>query len=392
MRITIVIGAFLPMPPAPTGAIEKVWHRLAETFAARGHAVTVMCPAVEGAAPGSDDETIHGVRYLRAPRWRRTGSTNLDLLKDLGYSWRAWRRLPEADVTVTNCFWLPALLRLGRRGRAGALNVHAQRFPKGQFGLYRGAERISTVSDAIADAIRAQAPALAPIVKVIPNPVDIAIFRPEGPSAKEPGKRVILYTGRIHPEKGLDLLVSAYARLATNDKNLRLRLAGPADVEQGGGGGPYVAQLRALANSAAVRPIEFVGNIADPAELATALRSCDVYCYSSIAYYGEASPVAPLEAMACGAVPVVSDLPQFAGYVRDGVTGLVFARQAADKVEQLAARLRAVLDDAPRAAALRAAGIARARELSVERIADEHLADFAELTESVAARRRGRGA
>ena len=378
MRITIVIGAFLPMPPAPTGAIEKVWHRLGEVFAARGHQVTVLCPT-HGKVP--EEETIRGVRYLRFGRWRRTGSTKLDLVKDLLYSLRVWPALPEAEVTVTNCFWLPALLRLGRRARVGVLDVHAQRFPKRQFGLYRGVDRISTVSEPIAAAIREQTPAVAGLLKVIGNPVDIAVFRPDGPRGTSDGSTV-LFTGRIHPEKGLHLLVEACAKLHREIPGLRLQLVGPSEVERGGGGAPYVERLQALAGDLA---LEFGANIAEPERLAEALRSCSVYCYPSVAFYGEASPIAPLEAMACGAVTVVSDLPQFGGYVTDGVTGLVFPRESAETVDRLADCLRLALTDRIRAAAIAAAGVAKAREFSVERVAEAHLEDFAAL---IAARRR----
>lgn len=381
MRITIVIGAFLPMPPAPTGAIEKVWHRLSEAFAARGHDVTVLCPAQDGA---SREERVAGVRYLRFKRRSRTGSTRLDLVKDLAYSIGVWRALPASDVTVTNCFWLPALLRVARRATAGALNVHAQRFPKGQFRLYRTADRISTVSDAIADAIRAQTPAVAPIVRVIPNPVDIDVFRPDGPSRRDASERQVLFTGRIHPEKGLELLVRAAAVARRTVPTLSLRLVGPSEVERGGGGARFLDLLR---SRAADLPLAFGANVADPVELATTLRSCDAYCYPSIAFHGEASPVAPLEAIACGAPTIVSDLPQFAGYLRDGETGLVFAREAPDAELRLAECLVRVLTDRELASRLSAAGVARARELSIDRIADAHLADFAELVD---ARRRTR--
>ena len=370
MRITVVIGPFFPMPPAPTGAIEKVWHRLTEAFAARGHTVTVLCPR---SGSDADDETIRGVRYVRFRRWQRTGSTKLDLVKDFIHSLRTMAALPQADVTVTNCFWLPALLRLARRSRVGALNVHAQRFPKGQFSLYRGADRVSTVSEAIASAIREQSPALAPVIRVIPNPVDIAVFTPEGPTRRAAGTRTILFTGRIHPEKGLDILVRAYVLIRRERPDVRLCLVGPSEVPRGGGGPQFVERLTSLAGEA---PIEFRPNIADPAELALTLRSCDVYCYPSVAYFGEASPVAPLEAMACGAVTVVSDLPQFGGYVEEGVTGLTFPREAPDADARLAACLASVLDDPRLAERLRTAGVERARSLSVDRVAEMHLEDF----------------
>jgi glycosyltransferase involved in cell wall biosynthesis len=381
MRITVVIGAFLPMPPAPTGAIEKVWHRLSEAFAARGHEVVVVAPAADGER---GEETIHGVRRVRLPRWNRTGSTKLDLVKDFFYSTGARRVLPPADVTVTNCFWLPAILRVLPRAEIGALDVHVQRFPKGQMGLYRNAERISTVSVAIASAIREQTPALADRIAIVGNPVDVAVFTPEGPCDRVPGERRVVFTGRVHPEKGLDLLVRAFAQLAAKDASLRLAMHGPIAVDRGGGGPGYVEKLRSLAGGA---PIEFPGNIADVATLARTLRSCDVYCYPSIAYFGEASPVAPLEAMASGAVPVVSDLPQFSGYVRDEETGLVFAREAPDAVDRLARQLARVLYDEPLRTRLRESGVARAQEFSVDRIAELHLEAYARLVET----RRTRG-
>jgi glycosyltransferase involved in cell wall biosynthesis len=77
-------------------------------------------------------------------------------------------------------------------------------------------------------------------------------------------------------------------------------------------------------------------------------------------------------------VTVVSDLPQFAGYLRDGETGLTFPREAPDAAEQLARRLARALDDAELAARLSAAGVAMANALSVERVAEMHLADFEE--------------
>jgi glycosyltransferase involved in cell wall biosynthesis len=373
MRITIVIGPFLPMPPDATGAIEKVWHALAGAFAARGHAVTVVTPRGE-TTPG--DDVREGVSYRRLPRFARTGSTGRDLVKDLVHSWRAARILPDADVTVTNCFWLPFLLRFmpGTRERIGAIDVHCQRFPKGQFRLYRRVERISTVSAAIADAIRDQDPVAGARTVVIPNPVDLATFRPVA-DGRARGKR-ILFTGRVHPEKGLEILVRAYRRLREEDPEVSLRLVGPSEIARGGGGEAFVARLRELAGDA---PLEFGGNVADPARLADELRAADVYGYPSVAFLGEASPVAPLEAMACGTVPVVSDLPQFREYLQDGETGLVFARGAAEPDRELAAALRRVLGDAALRKRLSAAGVAKAREFSIDAIADRHLADFASI-------------
>jgi glycosyltransferase involved in cell wall biosynthesis len=76
-------------------------------------------------------------------------------------------------------------------------------------------------------------------------------------------------------------------------------------------------------------------------------------------------------------VPVVSDLPQFREYLVDDETGLAFPREAAEPDRELAARLERVLDDAALRDRLSAAGVAKAREFSIEAIAERHLADFA---------------
>jgi glycosyltransferase involved in cell wall biosynthesis len=44
------------------------------------------------------------------------------------------------------------------------------------------------------------------------------------------GKRLILFLARIHPKKGCDLLIKAFARLADSDERLHLVMAGPDQV------------------------------------------------------------------------------------------------------------------------------------------------------------------
>ena len=59
MKITIVLGAFFPVPPLMGGAVEKVWFALAQEFARLGHEVTqissqtVQTPAHQYIEPSS---------------------------------------------------------------------------------------------------------------------------------------------------------------------------------------------------------------------------------------------------------------------------------------------------------------------------------------------------
>jgi glycosyltransferase involved in cell wall biosynthesis len=210
---------------------------------------------------------------------------------------------------------------------------------------------------------------------VFPNPIDTAVFAPPVGGRTGPAREV-LFAGRIHPEKGLDLLVAAFARVAPRYPGLRLRLLGPWRVEEGGGGAEFVARLR---EAAAGAPVEVSDPVYDRTAFADALQAADVFCYPSLAEMGEASPVAPVEAMATGLAPVVSALPQFRDTIVADQTGLVFDHRAADPIAGLASALDRLLSDDRLRDTLGATAARRAAEFSYRRVADLYLADFNEM-------------
>ncbi len=369
VRITIVLGPFLPVPPAPTGAVEHVWDGLAHEFARLGHTVTVICrrDTRQGA-----DETIDGVRYVRRTSFSRSGSLARDLVKDMWYSLRILGVLPRADILVLNTFFLPAIAPILRRG-AGRTVVNVQRMPKGQLWLYDRCARLAVVSQAVEDLVREQRPRAMPRVRVIPNPIDTAAFVPPPDGRRINGPGTILYTGRIHPEKGLHLLVEAWHALNGEGAGVGLRLIGPWKHASGGGGEDYVRKLRDIAGGA---EIEIGDPISDRVALADALRRADYYCYPSLADRGETFGVAPLEAMGTGLAPVVSDLACFRDFLRPGQNGMIFDHRAADAVARLTAALREMIADPQRRLRMGEAAAQTARTFSYSSVADQYLVDF----------------
>jgi glycosyltransferase involved in cell wall biosynthesis len=123
--------------------------------------------------------------------------------------------------------------------------------------------------------------------------VDAARFRP-GPSGVEsqllPRPRVV-FTGRLHPQKNLPLLLEAWTEVAWRSP-ANLILVGPGNERQ---------TLEELAGSLGIADrVQFTGGVADPADY---LRAADVFVLPSVA---EGMSNSLLEAMATALPCVVS--------------------------------------------------------------------------------------
>ena len=188
------------------GAVEKVWSALGQEFARLGHSVTHIS---RRHAELSIKEWVNGVDCIRIAGFDTPRSILRLKWLDCVYSLRALRLLPEADILVTNTFFLPIFSRDQTRGK---VYVHVARFPKGQMFLYSRAARLQTVSRSVADAIVQESPESASKVRVIPYPIvskDLLARR----VGVDRGKH-ILFVGRVHPEKGVHLLIRAFCALA----------------------------------------------------------------------------------------------------------------------------------------------------------------------------------
>jgi glycosyltransferase involved in cell wall biosynthesis len=369
MKITIVLGAFFPVPPTMGGAVEKAWFALAREFATHGHEVTMISRAMPGLAR---DETVDGVRYLRVSGFDTPRSLLWLKMLDLFYSLRVRRVLPPADILVTNAFWLPILVRDSSRGK---IYVHVGRYPKGQMRFYRHAARLQAPSSEIANAIAREAPSLADKAIAIPYPAPQAATNEAPPL--EAREKIVLFVGRVHPEKGVHLLIDAFVRLAGNElADWKLMIVGPSEVGQGGGGQDYVARLR---RAAANTPVEFRGPIFNEAQLAAEFRRARIFVYPSLADRGETFGLAPLEAMSHGCAVLVSNLACFRDFVVDKETGFVFDQNANDPVASLVSALSSAAGDPIRLARVTQGGLRKSEEFSLARVAERFLADFHEL-------------
>lgn len=370
MKITIVQGAFLPVPPLLGGAVEKMWFLLGQEFANRGHVVTHVSRCFRDLPA---EEMIEGVMHRRVPGYAAPSNLLLLKLRDLLYSLRVRRVLPEADILVSNTFWLPIVERRHAKGR---LYVDVQRMPKGQIRLYRQAARLRANSSAVVDAILRECPSAEPRVRMVPNPLPFVSPAMSDPNLRE---RRILYAGRVHPEKGLDLLIQAFAALMADGCDWQLDIVGPADHERGGGGPVYLERLQREAQGL---PVRFHGMIGDQDELNRHYASATVFVYPSLAEKGETFGLAVLEAMALGCVPVVSDLACFRDFVRDNSNGRIFDHRSENPVRTLKDTLLETIADQDGLDRMRREALTVRESHALNTIADKFLEDFHDLAGS----------
>ena len=228
MKINILQGAFLPVPPSKGGAIESAWYSLGRKFASKGHEVTHYSCMDKGLLK---TETDGGVKYVRIQGATSVSNPYLLKLLELPYVLRVRKVMTSADILVTHAFWAPILFP---KVKFGKLYVHVGRYPKGQLGLYKKASRFQVPSKSIEDISKKQIPAEAYKVKTLPYPLTWHPSPKENLKYKE---KVILYAGRIHPEKGVESLLQAWGKLSNEvAREWTLRIIGPWKEEQGGGG------------------------------------------------------------------------------------------------------------------------------------------------------------
>lgn len=371
MKITIVQGAFLPVPPVMGGAVEKGWFALAQEFARRGHDVTQVSRRIPDF---SEREIIAGVTHIRVLGFDAPRSLLWLKFLDLLYSRRVKSVLPPADIIVTHTFWLPFLLRDSTRGQ---IYVHVARYPKGQLRFYRHGARLQTPSQAIARAIAAEVPHLKSKIAVIPYP------RPQNvtdavppPIAERP--KTILFVGRVHPEKGVHLLLEAFVGKLKEFAGWELLIIGPTESRHGGGGAYYLERLQRIAQKAEGQ-VELRGPVFDSSVLEREFRAARLFVYPSLAERGETFGLALLEAMAHGCAALVSNLECFHDFIREDDTGFFFDHRAANPAQTLGQKMAGLIANESLLARVADAGYQKSAAFSLGDVAARFLQDFASI-------------
>jgi glycosyltransferase involved in cell wall biosynthesis len=142
------------------------------------------------------------------------------------------------------------------------------------------------------------------------------------------GTRVVLFLGRLHPKKGLDLLIPAFAEVVRRVPEARLVLVGPGDPQ-------YVAGLRARAAELGLgERVSFLGPLAGRAKWA-ALAAATAFALPS---YQENFAITVVEAMSIGTPVLLSQRINIWAEVesaRAGVISTLDTTGIADSLEMI---------------------------------------------------------
>ncbi|HFD14976.1 MAG TPA: glycosyltransferase family 1 protein [Rhodospirillales bacterium] len=324
-------------------------------------------------------------------------------------------------------YYLPFALRLGvglRRRNVGVVHLHSvagllpllrRLLPEAVIGLHvhdhsladfspgwgrgclRTADFALTCSHFVGERIRRHLGDGIPPLHTLHNGVDRRFFACQSDPG---GGRRIVFVGRLAPEKGVHLLIEAFARIADRFPDATLDLVGPAEFSPPEfvdpwrrdpllrplapfltRPGSYGEELRRRAASLGDR-VRFRGAV-DNARLPSLLAGAAVLVMPSL--WEEPFGIPVIEAMAAGLPVVASDAGAFPETVAHDRTGLLVSRGDS---EALAAALDRLLADPELRRRFGVAGRTRARELFTW----NHLVVRLEVIYREAAERRARAA
>lgn len=155
-------------------------------------------------------------------------------------------------------------------------------------------------------------------IEVVPNGVDLARFinarpYPRGEFGFEDTDILLIYAGRLAPEKNLDFLFQSFAGVSQVLPNVHLLIIG-------GGQKEHEEEIKSLPSEYEIQDrVHFAGMISYD-KLPSYLAMCDIFVTASIT---EVHPLSVIEAMGTGLPVLGIDSPGVGDSISDGETGLL---------------------------------------------------------------------
>ncbi len=378
-RIFMITRLFYPW----IGGTERQSHKLASKLAEKGVPVKIVTGQWFPGTPRHDN--LDGIPiYRNFTLWEFLGIKGLrkfgGYLYMITLMWYLWRRRSDYDlihvhglsyhtsaaVAAGHRADRPVVVKLANSGRASDITRMRQNqqlaLSKYMLPTALKSDLFIALHETINEELVAAGVSQERIVNVV-NGVEV-----EQLAAKtdymlhHPGR--IIYVGRLHPQKSLDILLRAFDLLLQQyDKPVCLQLVGD---------GPISSDLSQLAIQLRIHDqVEFLGKRDDVPKL---LADSDIFVLPSSV---EGLSNALLEAMACGLPAIASDIPGNAEVIRDDWNGLLFTTGDADSLAKCMMLLLENMDSRQRLG--RSARNTVEQNYSLDNIADRYISLYREL-------------
>lgn len=165
-------------------------------------------------------------------------------------------------------------------------------------------------------------------ITTVPNGVATDVFKPAGPKTAKKSKIIIGTVAQLRKEKGIDVLLRAFAEALKSGAPLHLVIVGT---------GPEETPLKTLAEQLGIaEKTEFLGQRKDVPQL---LQKFDIFVMPS-AYEGMSNAI--LEAMATRLAVMASNTPENKELITNGINGMLFRPS---DTKGLAATLHSLIKD-----------------------------------------------
>ena len=376
LKILHIIPSVNPEVGGPAEGLRQ-WGTKAATL---GHTVEVVTLDTPGQPFLSGHPlTVHPLgpstgRYQynsRLTPWLRSNASRYDAVIINGIwnyhsfgAWKALRKLDKPYYVFTHgmldpwfrhyyplkhlkkwLYWPWSDYRVLRDARAVLFTSEQERLEaRKSFWLYRVNEQVVSYGTALPAVERASA---------------LAAFHSAFPALKD--RRFLLFLGRIHEKKGCDLLIRAFAELASRDPELHLVMAGP---DQTG----WAQTLKQMAASAGIADrVTWTGMTRGELKWG-AFHACEAFVLPS---HQENFGIAVAEALACGKPVLMSNRVNIWREVEQDGAGFV-ANDTYEGTRELIARWLTLTPDA-RSAMGRAASESFRRRFTVDAMAQSLL-------------------
>ncbi len=387
MKIAFVNQPWNPvLPPVEEGSIA-IWTYEVGRRLARDHQVILYSMRTPGQA---SRESVDGIEYRRfsvrldrwfermGKRWRAQSARFSPRAATplfgssayyLGYILRVAKDLRSRNVDVVhvhNLVHFPEVIRALNPKTTIVLHMHAewldQLAPRRTERRLRAVNLLAGCSDYLTGLARSRFPSLAGVCQTIYNGVDATRFSPS-PTDNGRGGSSLVYVGRISPEKGIHVLLDAFAGVHAVCPQLRLEVIGPDSatpldflVRSSRDASTaalkrfyprnYLAQLRDQAQRLQLSDsVYFAGPVAH-AKMTDRYRQAALLVNPSLS---ESFGMSLIEGMACGLPVVATRVGGMVEVVDDKRTGLLIQP---DDPDALSRAILELIQDAPRRQAM----------------------------------------